>query len=243
MTFEQPPRAALIGAGMISLYHLRAWLNAGVPIVAICDIDRVKAQERATEFGIERVYDDPAKLFEDGGSELVDVATSVEAHASVARMASDHGVHIKLQKPIPETVAEAQSLISDVGDRVRFMVHENYRFRPHYMTVRKWISEGRIGEPRHAGITVRGSGLCSRPGAEPFLVERQPYLKNFRRNLVFETMIHHLDVVRMLLGPLNVVCARLNRLAQGLPGEDTASIFLEGESGLIVVADGWALSH
>jgi predicted dehydrogenase len=34
------------------------------------------------------------------------------------------------------------------------------------------------------------------------------------------------------------VAAKLNRLATGLPGEDTASILMEGKDGLIVTADG-----
>lgn len=233
-----PLRVALVGAGMISLHHLRAWAAAGTEIVAICDTDRAKAETRAREFGVARLYDDPAALFRDGGFEAVDIAASVAAHDPVARLAADHGVHIMLQKPMTETVAQAEALIAHVGERVRFMVHENYRFRPHYMTVRRWLAEGRIGRPRHAAIICRGSGLCPRPGAEPFLLERQPYLRTFRRNLVFETMIHHLDVLRCLLGPLRVVAARLGQLAEGLPGEDTAAILLEGSNGLIVTADG-----
>ncbi|NKB50776.1 MAG: hypothetical protein GKR97_00895 [Rhizobiaceae bacterium] len=231
-------KAALVGAGMISLYHLRAWQTAGIEIVAVCDIDRNSAEKRAEEFGIARVYDDPGAMLSDGGFELVDIAASVTAHYAVTRMAADHGVHVILQKPMVETVAEAEDLIDYVGDRVRFMIHENYRFRPHYMTVREWIDEGRIGEVKHIVMACRGSGLCPREGQEPFLVERQPYLKSFRRNLVFETMIHHLDVCRAIAGPLKVVAARLNRLATGLPGEDTASILMEGSAGLIATADG-----
>ena len=199
---EGPVRVALVGAGMISLYHLRAWRNAGVEVVAVCDIDRAKAEARAAEFGIRRVYDDPRALFADGGFEVVDNAASVDAHVPVTRLAADHGVHVMLQKPMTQTVAEAEALVDHVGDRVRFMVHENYRFRPHYMTVRRWIADGRIGAPRHAAISCRGSGLCPREGTVPFLVERQPYLTGFKRNLVFETMIHHLDVLRWLCGPL-----------------------------------------
>ncbi len=231
-------RAALVGTGMISLYHLRAWQAAGVPVVVVCDTDPAKAEARAKEFGIDRVYSDPAEMFADGGFDLVDIAASVQAHAPVTRMAADHGVHVMLQKPMTETVAEAEALIADVADRVRFMIHENYRFRPHYMTVRGWIDQGRIGDVRHIGIVCRGQGLCPRDGQEPFLVERQPYLKGFKRNLVFETMIHHLDVLRAIAGPLKVVAARLNRLADGLPGEDTASILMEGVDGLIATADG-----
>ncbi|MEH6833050.1 MULTISPECIES: Gfo/Idh/MocA family protein [Falsihalocynthiibacter] len=235
---EVEHKAALVGAGMISVYHLRAWQAAGVPVVAICDIDRESALNRAREFGISHVYDDAEQMFADGGFSLVDIAASVTAHDSVTRLAADHGVHVILQKPMVETVAEAEALVSYVGEKIRFCIHENYRFRPHYVTVRQWINEGRIGDVRHIAMSCRGSGLCPREGQEPFLVERQPYLKGFKRNLVFETMIHHLDVCRAIAGPLTVVAARLNRLASGLPGEDTASILMEGNDGLIVTADG-----
>ena len=36
----------------------------------------LRAEARAKEFGIDRVYDDPAELFADGGFELVDIAAS-----------------------------------------------------------------------------------------------------------------------------------------------------------------------
>ncbi len=231
-------RVALVGCGLISLYHLRAWQAADVEIVALCDVDMEKAKTRGAEFGVTRLHSDAAEMFAQGGFDVVDIAASVGAHAPVARLAADHDVHIMCQKPLTETVAEAEELIAYVGDRVRFMVHENYRFRPHYMTVRRWIAEDRIGTVRHAQISCRGSGLCARDGDIPFLIERQPYLSGFRRNLVFETMIHHLDVLRCLCGPLKVVSARLNRLADGLPGEDTAAILLEGKDGFIATADG-----
>ncbi len=234
----EPLKVALVGCGLISLYHLRAWQAAGAEVVAVCDTDRAKAEARGQEFGVARVYEDAQAMFAEGGFEAVDIAASVGAHAPVARMAADAGVHIMCQKPLCETVAEAEALIDHVGARVRFMVHENYRFRPHYMTVRRWIDEGRIGAVRHASISCRGSGLCPREGTVPFLIERQPYLTGFRRNLVFETMIHHLDVLRCLCGPLEVVAARLNRLAEGLPGEDTAAILMAGRDGFIATADG-----
>lgn len=235
---ETSLRAALIGTGTISLCHLKAWQNLGVPVVALCDRDIGKAADRAAEFGVKRVCEDAASPCADGGFELVDMATSVDAHAPLTRMAADHGVHVMLQEPMTETVADAEALVEDVGGRVRFMVHENCRFRPHCMTVRRWLDESRIGRPRHAAITVRGSGLCPRPGTVPFQVERQPYLKEFGRNLVFETMIHHLDVLRLLAGPLEVVASRLNRLAEGLPGEGSASTLMAGPDGLTASADG-----
>jgi predicted dehydrogenase len=93
-----PLRVALVGAGLISLYHLRAWVAAGAEIVAICDTDRAKARARATEFGVGRVHDDPAELFRAGGFDAVDIAASLAAHDPVARLAADHGAHIMLPK-------------------------------------------------------------------------------------------------------------------------------------------------
>lgn len=235
---DAKPRVALIGCGLISLYHLRAWRAVGADVVAVCDLERDKAEARATEFGIGRIYTKATDMLTDGGFDIVDIAASVAAHAPMAQLAADFGVHVMVQKPMCATVGEARQLIDTIGDRVRFMVHENYRFRPHYMTVRRWVDEGRIGQVRHAAISCRGSGLCEREGTVPFLIERQPYLEGFARNLVFETMIHHLDVLRCLVGPLRVVAARLGRLAKDLPGEDTAAILLDGPNGLIATADG-----
>ena len=232
-------RIGVIGTGMISLFHFRGWADvAGAEVVAVCDTDRDKAEARAKEFGIDRVYTDVAEMFADGGIDAVDIAASVDAHAPVARAAADHGIHVMCQKPLTRTVREAEALIEEIGDRVRFMVHENYRFRPHYRLVRDWIEQGLIGEPRHAAMTVRCSGLVSLDGETPFLVDRQPYLTGFDRNIVFETMIHHLDIMRCTLGPLKVVSAVLGRLNTDLPGEDTATIVLQGEGGIVAVADG-----
>lgn len=236
---ENDLRVAVAGVGMISLYHLRAWQEMeGAEVVAVCDIDGSKAEERAQEFGIEAVYTDVDQMLDECALDAIDIAASVDAHAPITRAAAARGVHVICQKPLTRTVAEAKALITDVGEQVRFMVHENYRFRPHYMTVRRWIDEGRIGEPRHAQMNVRCSGLVSLDGETPWLINRQPYLTTFDRNIVFETMIHHLDVMRLLFGPLEVRAAHLGWLNGNLEGEDTASIVLEGKDGFIAVADG-----
>ena len=49
--------------------------------------------------------------------------------------------------------------------------------------------------------------------------------------LVAEVLIHHLDTLRMLLGPLRVMAARLSRSSDQLVGEDSAVIQLESDKG------------
>ncbi|HEX7513692.1 MAG TPA: Gfo/Idh/MocA family oxidoreductase [Candidatus Methylomirabilis sp.] len=233
-----PLRIAFAGAGTISTYHLTGWKQTpGVELVAICDAVLEKARARAIEFGVSRGYADFATMLDKEKPDAVDIVTPVETHAPLARIAADRGVHLMCQKPMAPTLAEAEALVRDVGDRVRFMVHENFRFRPQYVMAREWLEAGRVGDPTHACMTARSSGFLSL-GTTPFLLQRQPYLQAFPRLLIFEALIHHLDVLRFLLGPLMVVSAQVAKINQGLTGEDAASILLRGENGPICVLDG-----
>jgi len=145
---------------------------------------------------------------------------------------------VMLQKPMTPTVAEADALIRGVGDRVRFMVHENYRFRPHYVQMRQWLEEGRVGDIQHARMQVRSASMISLDGSTPPLLKRQPYLQQFKRLIVFEVLIHQLDVLRLFCGPLQVVSCQLGKVNPDLAGEDVAVIVMRGRGGRTVVLDG-----
>jgi predicted dehydrogenase len=170
--------------------------------------------------------------------DAVDIITPVGTHAPLTRLAADAGVHVCCQKPLCATVAEARALIEYVGERVRFMVHENYRYRPHYALMRRWVEDGRIGEVLHARMVVRSSSCFTADGSEPFLLKRQPYLRKFPRLLLFEVLIHQLDAMRVILGPLEVKSAQIAQVNRELAGEDVAVVTLSGRNGMTVVLDG-----
>jgi predicted dehydrogenase len=232
-------RIGFAGAGAISQYHLVGWSEmANAQVVAICDIDEAKARAKAQAFNIPTVYTDFRTMLASEKLDAVDIVTPVGTHAELTRIAADAGLHVSCQKPLTPTVREAQELIAYVGERVRFMVHENYRFRPHYVQVRQWLEQGRIGDITHARMTVRSQGMIDVGGTPAFLLNRQPYLKDFKRLLVFEVLIHHLDVMRTLLGPLQVVSAQVAKVNKALAGEDVAVILMRGSNGMTVVMDG-----
>jgi len=236
---NQKLRIGFAGAGAISQYHLVGWSElADAQVVAICDIDAEKARAKAHAFNIPRVYTDFQTMIEREKLDAVDIVTPVGTHAQLTRLAADAGLHVSCQKPLTPTVREAEELIAYVGERVRFMVHENYRYRPHYVMVREWLDQGRVGEITQARMTVRSQGMIEVNGVQPFLLNRQPYLKDFRRLLIFEVLIHNLDAMRVLLGPLEVVAAGIAKVNGELAGEDAAVVLLKGAAGLIVVLDG-----
>ena len=232
-------RIGFAGAGAISPYHLAGWSEMrDAQVVAICDIDEAKAGAKAQAFNIPSVYTDFRAMIERESLDAVDIVTPVGTHAALTRFAADAGLHVSCQKPLTPTVREAQELIAYVGERVRFMVHENYRFRPHYVMIREWLEQGRVGEITQARMTVRCQGMIEANGVPPFLLKRQPYLKDFTRLLIFEVLIHNLDAMRVLLGPLQVVAARIAKVNPELAGEDAAVVLLKGAGGLTAVLDG-----
>ncbi len=235
---SEPLKIAIAGAGAISAFHLAGWqAQTGVKLIAICDPDPERARIRADEFAIPEVFEDVGEMLDATAPDAVDIITPVATHAPLVRLAAARGVHVMCQKPMTPTVAEAEDLIAEVGDKVRFMVHENYRFRPHYAEIAQRLQSGQIGALRHARLTVRSSSVYGYPGAVPFLLNRQPYLADFPRLLVFEVLIHHLDALRAILGEMTVIAAQLDRMNPELRGEDVALITLRAESGALVQID------
>jgi predicted dehydrogenase len=235
-----PLRVGLIGAGQVTLFHCRAWANApGASLVAVADPDLARARARAAEFGIPAAYADPAEMLARERLDAVDVASPVGTHAANVRLAAARGVHVLCQKPLCPTLAEAEALVAAVGDRVRFMVHENWRWRPPYRQAARWLAGGRVGTVLQCRLSVRSSSLVEPAGGStPPQLLRQPFVAALPRFLVFEVLIHHLDVVRWLLGPLGVRGAVTQRVSRRVIGEDVATILLGGADGQAVVVEG-----
>lgn len=99
------------------------------------------------------------------------------------------------------------------------------------------MQSGEIGRLRHARLMVRSASLFDYPGKVPFLLDRQPYLAQFKRLLVFEVLIHHLDALRSILGEMEVVAARLDRINPDLLGVDVALVTLKSTQGALIQID------
>ena len=107
-------QGALIGAGKISHFHLRAWQRIPqAEIVAIADVNLDNAQARAQEFGLDlkRTYATLADLLQhEKNLDFIDLVTPVDARVELVKLAAEHGLHINCQKPFARTLAEAREL-------------------------------------------------------------------------------------------------------------------------------------
>lgn len=238
-------RIGLAGAGWVSEYHLDAYesLKDRARVIAIADPARAAAEKRAARYGIPAIYDSVEEMLDDAQLDALDVAAPREFHALICRMGARHGLPILCQKPLAPSFDEARELVTELGGRVRLMVHDNWRFRPHYRQVHAWIREGRIGDIRTVVMSVLTSGLLpDERGALPALV-RQPMIAGLERMLLMEVMIHHVDTLRFLLGPLVLGAARLGKSSEHIRGEDRAALFLLGQNDIAVSLVGDFMAH
>jgi predicted dehydrogenase len=230
---NKPLRVGLIGAGMVSRHHLIAWaeLKDQARVVAVADPSQENAARRAGEFGITATFRDAETMLAETELDAVDIAAPRAIHASLVRLAAAKGLPVLCQKPLAVDLKEATQLAAEVKDRIRLMVHENWRFRGYYRDAASWLRDGRIGNVKQAQLTLLTSGFL--PGADGLrpALERQPFMRHEKRLLVAEVLIHHLDTLRMLLGPLRVTAAGLSRGCADLAGEDSAVIQLKAQDG------------
>src|ERR1700688_4896576 len=161
MMKPKPLKVALAGAGMISWHHLIGWRNLGerVRLVAVCDPDAAKAAKRAEEFSIPHVYSDAEAMFAGEAIDALDVASPRETHAGWVEAAAARGIDVLCQKPMTPTLAESEALGQRGDGKSRFMVHENWRFRPWYRELKRWIAAGELGNVIFGSMAMISSGM------------------------------------------------------------------------------------
>jgi predicted dehydrogenase len=235
----EPLRIGVIGAGMAAAHHLEGWCALpDARVVALADTDPARARALAERFEVPAVHGSAEAMLAAGGLDAVDIVTPVASHAGLCRLAAAHGLPAMCQKPLCATVDEAARLVIDVAGRIRLKVHENWRFRPEWRAVHDLLAGEAVGEVSRVNLACRSSGLLpAADGRLPALV-RQPFLAGLPRLIVFELLVHHLDVLGWLFGPLRLRDACLSRRSPAVAGEDTALISLAARGGLEIVLAG-----
>lgn len=146
---ERKLNVGFIGAGMISRVHALGYLrNDRARIVAVCDIDKHLAAQRAGQWGAKKTYADYRELLKDPEVEAVEILLPHHLHASVAIEAAEAGKHISMQKPIAMTLNEADQVISAVRKSgVKFNIAEIYSFYPPILKASELIANEEVGSP------------------------------------------------------------------------------------------------
>ncbi|PRY22128.1 putative dehydrogenase [Aliiruegeria haliotis] len=218
-------RVGLVGAGMVAAYHIAGWSDCpGATLVGVADPDPARARDRATAAGAQ-AFPSLAEMAEIG-LDAVDIVAPAPIHGALIDEALSHGLHVKCQKPLAPDHASARRIVDRLPDGARVMIHENWRWRPQYRALRMAMEEDTLQRPTGFEFRVESSGLLPRPDGSFPALERQPFFADMPRFLVLELLIHHLDTLEFLFGPVEIHSARLDRRCMAIRGEDLAVITL-----------------
>ncbi|MCU0501234.1 MAG: Gfo/Idh/MocA family oxidoreductase [Anaerolineae bacterium] len=140
----------ILGAGRIAgKFATESKLVPGTRLVAVGSRSAEKAEEFARQNGVERAYGSYAKLVADPEVDAVYVATLHPTHCEHTLLALDAGKAVLCEKPFAVTGREARQMIERARERRLFLMEAMWaRFNPMTVQVRRWLAEGRIGEPR-----------------------------------------------------------------------------------------------
>jgi len=142
-------RVAVIGAGRWSAEaHLPGWQRSPLcDLVAICDLDRDLANERAQQFGAAEVETDYQKLLSRNDIDVIDIVTRSE-HQDLVFETLESGKHCLVEKPVchdyrdvwrAHAIAQEKNLKTKVG--------LTFRYAPAVMYMFDLIRDGFVGEP------------------------------------------------------------------------------------------------
>lgn len=203
-------KIGVLGAGHLGKIHLRL-LNQSekYELVGFYDPNADNAQKVSQEFGY-RKFDTIEELIEN--VDVVDIVTPTLSHYDCAVMAIKKGKHIFLEKPISNTVEEAEHIISLAKEyNVKGQVGHVERFNPAFKAVKNKINNPMFIEThRLAEFNPRGTDVP----------------------VVLDLMIHDIDAI------LSVVKSKVKEVhASGVSvisdSPDIANARIEFENGCV----------
>jgi predicted dehydrogenase len=151
----------MIGYAFMGAVHSHAWRSAhrffDLPLTprmqVVCGRDATRVAEAATRFGWEESATDWRDVIARDDVDLVDVCTPGDTHAEIAIAALEAGKHVLCEKPLANSVAEAERMAAAAAvaaERgVRTMVGFTYRRVPAIALAKKLVADGRLGELHH----------------------------------------------------------------------------------------------
>ena len=161
MSLDKPQlRVAMVGYGFMGAAHSQGWrvaprffeLEADPVMSVIVGRDAGRVEEAREKFGWERAETDWRRVIADPEIDVVDICSPGDSHAEIAIAALDAGKHVLCEKPLANTVEEAERMVA-AAERaaargIRSMVGFSYRRVPAIGFARALIAEGRLGEIR-----------------------------------------------------------------------------------------------
>jgi predicted dehydrogenase len=241
---------ALIGYAFMGKAHSNAYRQVGpffsprLPprLKVLCGRTKEKVQAAARQYGWEEAATDWEAVVRRKDIDVVDVSTPGDLHAPIAIAAARAGKVVFCEKPLANTVADAEKMLAAVQKaRVLHMICHNYRRAPAVMLAKQLIEAGQLGELWH----YRGTYLQDWIADPAFPLVWRLDKEKAGSGALGDIAAHSIDLARFLVGEVAEVAGDLKTFIpeRPLPGnprkkgrvtvDDAATALVRFENGAI----------
>ncbi|SDS64725.1 Predicted dehydrogenase [Pseudarthrobacter equi] len=226
---------AAIGYAFMGKAHSNAWRNVAsffdVPAFeqkVLVGRDATAVAEAATRYGWAESATDWREVIDRDDIHIIDICAPGWMHAEIAIAALEAGKHVLVEKPLANTLAEAELMTAAAAKArargVQSMIGFNYRRVPALALARELIAEGRLGTVRHVRAAYLQDWLAD---------DQSPMTWRLRKETAGSGALgdiasHAIDQVLYLLGDqVTEVTGRLHTFVPQRPGGNSAGEGLE----------------
>jgi predicted dehydrogenase len=225
LSVAAPIPLAVVGAGAIGRMHVERILGTpGAMLAGVADTSP-EGRRWCLERGIS-CWDDVASMLGAARPGGVIVATPNATHVAIAGECLRRGLPVLVEKPLSDQLESGAELVRmERESGVPVLVGHHRRHNPVVRRARDWIAEGRLG-------TVV-SAVAMAASFKPASYFEPDWRRERGGGPVLINLIHDVDMLLYLLGPVRSVQAMASHRIRKLPVEDTAVAMLEFEAGAL----------
>ncbi len=225
---QQRIRLGVIGCGKFPTAALfPCFPLAPIELVAVCDLDRERAEATARTFGAARAYPDHREMLarESLDAAMVEVGPHVNPGLVIDAMRA--GLHVYVEKPPALTVEECERMAAVSRETGRFLaVGFMKRFGTAYRMAKRILDSAEFGRLVH--VTCKFTSGVYLPA---WSQELTPFA------FLLDHSIHHLDLIQHYAGPAVWACAQPSAGGKERVGFAALLRFAGGATGLVEVSN------
>ncbi|MBK9313268.1 MAG: Gfo/Idh/MocA family oxidoreductase [Acidobacteria bacterium] len=218
---------AMLGYQFMGRAHSNAWRQVGhffdlpvEPVMkVVCGRNEQAVKDAAESLGWEEYSTDWRKVIERDDIDIIDICTPGEAHAEQAIAAAEAGKVVLCEKPLGNTLAEAEEMLAAVErNKVIHMICHNYRRVPAVTLAKQMIDEGSIGRIYHYRGTYLQDWIVDPMFPRVWRLEKS----KTGSGALGDIASHSIDLARYLVGEITEVSGMLKTFVteRPLPGSD-----------------------
>lgn len=170
-------KCAVIGVGYLGRFHAQKYkMLPNVELVGVCDVNQDNSDAVAQELSVSAWYD-YKQLF--GRVDAVSIAATTNQHYDIAKDCIAAGIHVLIEKPVTETVKQADALISLAKKHnIKLQVGHLERFNSARLALEEYLDRPLfIESQRLAPFNPRGTDV----------------------NVILDLMIHDIDIIQAIV--------------------------------------------